>query len=41
MIGLDTNVLVRYAHRLTSSPPLAFGHRLRGKDGESYGATHA
>ena len=23
---------------LTSSPPLAFGHRLRGKDGDSYGA---
>ena len=27
-------------HTLTSSPPLAFGHRLRGKDGDSYGATH-
>ena len=26
---------------LTSSPPLAFGHRLRGKDGDSCGATHA
>ena len=25
---------------LTSSPTLAFGHRLRGKEGDSYGATH-
>ena len=25
---------------LTSSPTLAFGHRLRGKKGDSYGATH-
>ena len=25
---------------LTSSPTLAFGHRLRAKEGDSYGATH-
>ena len=30
------------AHKaLTSSPPLAFGHRLRGKGGDSYGAQAA
>ncbi len=27
-----------YACYLTSSPSLAFGHRLRGKGGDSYGA---
>ena len=32
-----TNVLYP---KLTSSPTLAFGHRLRGKEEDSYGATH-
>ncbi len=30
----------RYRLGLTSSPTLAKGHRLRGKEGDSYGAKH-
>ena len=32
--------VVQTMEQLTSSPTLAFGHRLRGKEGDSYGATH-
>ena len=39
---IEVNIYVKSADRrylyVTSTPTLAFGHRLRGKEGDSYGA---
>ncbi len=45
-VGVDGNIsdtaslgaVFAYSYNMLTSPTLAFGHRLRGKEGDSYGA---